>query len=158
MRSKNGTLLLTVPGFYVGCLPSQALIQSTMECFYNQLCIDQIQSHIDYNTLPLNVTSLNISKTSRYSSTTSIEEMLKNLFVEQWNSQTYFEQYYNQCQPSVSSITKLTELVGGVSLGIGLIAPVLVKIFLHVKRKFFKSDNTIIPQDNTPASHVDNIQ
>ncbi|CAF3592628.1 unnamed protein product [Rotaria sordida] len=139
--NKNGTILLTIPGFYVGCLSSQALIQSTLECFYNRTCLDQIQSYIDYNQFSLNVTPLNISKLSRYSPKTSIEEMLKDLFIEEWNSLTDYDQYYKQCQPSycqyqyveqysVSSITKLTGLVSGLNLGFRLITPVLVKIFL----------------------------
>ncbi|CAF0927490.1 unnamed protein product [Rotaria sordida] len=155
MRSKNGTILFTIPGFYVGCLPSQALIQSTMECFYNQSCIDQIQSHIDYQQVPLNITPLIILESSRYSPETTIEEMLKKLFVEQWDSQTYFEQYYHQCQPtycqyqyieqySVSSITKLTGLVGGLNLAFRLITPILVISFLHIKRKLFKAKNIAI--------------
>ncbi|CAF1243990.1 unnamed protein product [Rotaria sordida] len=119
----------------------QALIQSTLECFYNRTCLDQIQSYIDYNQFSLNVTPLNISKLSRYSPKTSIEEMLKDLFIEEWNSLTDYDQYYKQCQPSycqyqyveqysVSSITKLTGLVSGLNLGFRLITPVLVKIFL----------------------------
>ncbi|CAF4078874.1 unnamed protein product [Rotaria sordida] len=159
MRSKNGTVLFIIPGFYVGCLSGQALIQSTMECFYNQSCIDQIQSHIYYQQVPLNVTPLIILESSRYPPETAIEEMLKNLFVEQWDSQTYFEQYYHQCQPtycqyqyiqrySVSSITKLTGLVGGLNLAFRLTTPILITSFLHIKRKLFKTKNIVIPMED----------
>ncbi|CAF0927421.1 unnamed protein product [Rotaria sordida] len=159
MRSKNGTVLFIIPGFYVGCLSGQALIQSTMECFYNQSCIDQIQSHIYYQQVPLNVTPLIILESSRYPPETAIEEMLKNLFVEQWDSQTYFEQYYHQCQPtycqyqyiqrySVSSITKLTGLVGGLNLAFRLTTPILITSFLYIKRKLFKTKNIVIPMED----------
>ena len=119
LRTKNGTILFTIPAFYVGCLSSQALIQSKMQCFYNRSCLDQIQRNINYNQFTFNVTLLNISKPSRYPPQTSIEVMLRNMFVEEWNSQINYNQYYKQSQPyhcqyqygerySVSSVTKVT--------------------------------------------------
>ena len=149
MRSKNGTILMTIPGFYVGCLPSQALLQSSMECFYIQTCVDQILSHIDYNQYSLTFKSLNTSEPSQYPPQTSIEEMFKNLFVEQWNSEVSYEKYYHQCEPVycqyqhieryiVTSLTKLTGLVGGLNLGFRLITPVIVKLFLLGKHKFLR--------------------
>ncbi|CAF4659002.1 unnamed protein product, partial [Rotaria sp. Silwood2] len=34
--SNDASLLFVVPGFQVGCVPQNALLQSTLECFYNQ--------------------------------------------------------------------------------------------------------------------------
>ena len=169
IRTKNGTILFTIPDFYVGCLSTQALIQSTMQCFYNRSCLDQIQRNINYNQLTLNVTLLNISKPSRYPPQTSIEVMLRNMFVEEWNSQINYDQYYKQSQPSycqyqyveqysVSSVTKVTGLVGGINLGFRLITPFLVETFFYSKRKFFKTENMINPKEDIPSRHIDNIE
>lgn len=155
MRSKNGTILMTIPGLYVGCLPSQALLQSSMECFYNQSCIDQILSHINYNRDSLTFKPLNMSAPSQYPPQTAIEEMFTNLFVEQWNSEVSHEKYYHQCEPvlcryqyierfSLNSLTKLTGLVGGLNLAFRLITPVIVKLFLLGKHKFIGIKNTIL--------------
>ena len=36
------TILLSIPGFYRGCYPIESLLQSTLQCFYNQTCVDAI--------------------------------------------------------------------------------------------------------------------
>ncbi|CAF4238804.1 unnamed protein product, partial [Rotaria sordida] len=36
--------LFMIPGFQVGCLPQNALFQSTLECFFNQTCLDIVIS------------------------------------------------------------------------------------------------------------------
>ncbi|CAF3750661.1 unnamed protein product [Rotaria sp. Silwood1] len=38
--SNDASLVFVVPRFQVGCVPQNALLQSTLQCFYNQSCLD----------------------------------------------------------------------------------------------------------------------
>ena len=42
--------VVQIKGFYMGCVPSEALLSSTLECFFDGQCINLIRDH-----LPLNV-------------------------------------------------------------------------------------------------------
>ncbi|CAF4806061.1 unnamed protein product, partial [Rotaria sp. Silwood2] len=53
----NLTVLFSIPGQYVGCFPLESLLQSTLECFYNQTCVDILHSYLVFNS-SMNVTAL----------------------------------------------------------------------------------------------------
>ncbi|CAF4786565.1 unnamed protein product [Rotaria sp. Silwood1] len=86
-------LLLTIPGLMVGCLPYNSLFRSTLECFYNQSCIDQIQIFI--NGLSL-VTPLSLSC---FKQNTTVSDLFDNLFIESWNEKINFTGYFQVCSP-----------------------------------------------------------
>ena len=41
-------MLFVVPGCHVGCTPQNLLLQSTLECFYNESCVDLLIAHCTY--------------------------------------------------------------------------------------------------------------
>jgi hypothetical protein len=141
-NSSSKTIIFSVPGLYIGCFVIEALLQSTMECFYNQTCINQLRSYL-VSSLPMNVTALNSSLPSQYFINSTIEELLDNLMVEQWNSSLMYDSYYNECQPAQCSYTYVTKndiiyivttligLVGGLITALKLVVPRLVKLFVH---------------------------
>ncbi|CAF1637497.1 unnamed protein product, partial [Didymodactylos carnosus] len=71
------------------------------------------------------VIALNPSITSRFTQLSTIDDMLKELFIEQWNSNVSYDQYYAQCAPDQCSyiqtvqgnaiyiVTTIIGLVGG---------------------------------------------
>ncbi|CAF3730549.1 unnamed protein product [Rotaria sp. Silwood1] len=68
--SNDASLLFAVPGVQVGCVPQNALLQSTLECFYNQSCLDIV---ITLTGALRTVSALNISNSiSRFHPTTTI--------------------------------------------------------------------------------------
>ena len=138
-----------VPGIYISCYLVESLLQSTLECFYNQTCFDTLISFMNI-TWPLNVTVLDSSSPSQFSTTSTIKEIVGMLMVEQWNSSIMFADYYNECAPIECTymetsrydmlyiITTLIGLAGGLVTGLKLIAPFIVNL---VRRK--KTDRIV---------------
>ncbi|CAF4043734.1 unnamed protein product [Adineta steineri] len=63
-------------GMMTGCYPLESLLQSTLQCFYNQSCIDSTNKFTQ-----LNISSL---KASQYQINTTIQSILNNLMVEEY--------------------------------------------------------------------------
>jgi hypothetical protein len=138
---KNTTLtvLFKVPGVYLGCFLFEALLQSTLECFYNQSCIDILQSYKISSTEMYNVSSLDSSLSSRYNETSTIQELVNQLMVEKWNLSSTYENYYKECQPIKCTYTYVTKngvlyiattilsLIGGLATVLKFVIPQLVK-------------------------------
>ncbi|CAF4174884.1 unnamed protein product [Rotaria sp. Silwood2] len=84
--SHDASLVFAIPGFQVGCTSQNALLQSTLECFYNQSCLDMI---ITLTDALRTVSALNISSyCSRFDSTTTISVIFDNLMLESWEDST----------------------------------------------------------------------
>jgi hypothetical protein len=138
MNYPNFTQTFPVPGFYLGCYIIEALFQSNLQCFYDQTCIDELQSYLGSST-SLNVTALDISLSIQFFENSTIEDLLDQLMVEEWNSSGIYENYYSECQPSKCSYTLTTKnnviyiattligLIGGLITVLKLIVPRLVK-------------------------------
>jgi len=86
----------------------------------------------------VNVTALNNSLSSRFVENSTIEELVNQLMVEEWNSSRMYDNYYNECQPSqctythqkknsiIYIVTTLVGLIGGLITVLKLIVPRLV--------------------------------
>ncbi|CAF1669069.1 unnamed protein product [Adineta ricciae] len=117
--------IFLVPGMYVGCYIIDALLQSNLQCFYNETCFNQIKSYYNSNR-SIQIKPLDATIPSIYFQNSSIQEIINQLMIEQWNSTIFFEKYYNQCQPIgctynyqsrndvIFIITTLVGLVGGI--------------------------------------------
>jgi hypothetical protein len=77
-------LLLTIPGIMVGCLPYTSLLQSTLECFYYQSCINQIQTFINGFSLVFPLLS------THFQQNTTVSDLFDQLFIESWNEMSNF--------------------------------------------------------------------
>jgi len=148
----NDTILFTVPGFYTGCYVIQSLLQSDLQCFYNQTCINELQTYLPSSMI---VTALNSSLPSIYSKYSTIKDLLDHLMIEQWNSSIVYKSYYDECQPiectysaeqaetvekiemveTKNDVTYIVALiigvVGGVITILKLIVPRLVKFIVY---------------------------
>ncbi|CAF4136438.1 unnamed protein product, partial [Adineta steineri] len=82
--------LFTVPGIYIGCYIIEALLQSNLQCFYNETCINQIQSYFTYY-LSTNLTTLDASLLIGFSMNSTIQELVDELMVEEWNNATIYD-------------------------------------------------------------------
>ncbi|CAF1382395.1 unnamed protein product [Adineta steineri] len=72
------TKLFDVTGFYTGCNVIESLLQSTLECFYNQTCIDKLQNYLLPSPIPVSALD-DSSSLSRYLKTTTINSLLSDL-------------------------------------------------------------------------------
>jgi hypothetical protein len=135
----NPVALFIVPGVYTGCYIIESLLQSTLECFYNQTCIRELRSYLVLIS-PIIATALNSSLPSQYFINSTIEDLVNHLMVEEWKSSQMYDGYYNACQPAqctythetkndiIYIVTALIGLVGGVITVLKLVVPRLVKL------------------------------
>ncbi|CAF1297268.1 unnamed protein product [Rotaria sordida] len=137
--------LFMIPGFQVGCLPQNALFQSTLECFYNQTCLDIV---ISLTGALRTVSPLNISNSnSRFSPTTTIAVLFDNLMIESWENSIHFATYFQTCAPKACSysyvqrffliymITTIVSIFGGIRVAVYIASPLFVKFILRLCRQ-----------------------
>jgi len=136
----------TLPGFIFDCLPLKMTLASSLECFYNESCLQILLSA--YYPKTINVSILDNSTTSRFEPTTTIEQLINELFVEEVLNKTDYTSYYRACAPVYCSYTYsrrfdwiyvatiLLALFGGLSTVLRLITPFAIKfiLFLHRRR------------------------
>jgi hypothetical protein len=132
-------ILFHVRGFYIGCYVLEALLQSTLECFYDQTCINDLQVYFSSSSA-INAIALNSYSPSNYSINSTIKDLVGNLMIEQWNVSTMYERYYNECQPTqctyrietrndlIYIVTTLFGIAGGLITVLKLVVPRLVKL------------------------------
>jgi hypothetical protein len=132
-----------VPGF---CYVIESLLQSTLECFFNQQCIDQLQGYISPSSSMM-VTALDLSLPSLYSTNSTIQELVDSLMIEQWNVSVNYEKYYNECRPIqciytfetrndlIYIVTTLFAIAGGLTTVLKFILPRLMKLFRKKRRE-----------------------
>jgi hypothetical protein len=125
-----------IPQFFAGCFIIQSLLQSSLECFFNQICLDRIQSEIQSQG-SVNVTILSINST-RFSPQTLISALIDALMVQRWNELINYTQYYDQCAPKLCTyritshssfsyvLVTLLSLCGGVVVGLKVFVPLII--------------------------------
>ncbi|CAF0890659.1 unnamed protein product [Adineta steineri] len=153
---ENSSDMIPVKGLKIGCTPSESFRLSTLECFYDLSCLNLIQNYTDYHnsSTPLSTIS------SRFPENTTIDELIKNLFNEQWFNQSNYSSYYEQCFPLLCSYTNIERfnilytitlflgLQGGLAIVLKWICPKLVRIISTVNR-YRKRQRTSIHPDNS---------
>lgn len=73
---------LIIPGLSSGCLPVDALLQSSLDCFFNQTCVDRIVSFLSVtNENFTTITSLPSS--SQFTVNSSVQSITDQLMMEQ---------------------------------------------------------------------------
>ncbi|CAF1586539.1 unnamed protein product, partial [Adineta steineri] len=74
----NFTYSFNVSGLQLGCNAIDGILQSTLECFYNQTCLNKVQSYI-ISPISINVIPLNSSLSSQFNQTSTIQEIMNEL-------------------------------------------------------------------------------
>ncbi|CAF0896457.1 unnamed protein product [Adineta steineri] len=153
----NSFETIPIKGLKIGCTPSESLLVSTLECFYNQSCMDLIEEYTNYRS---NVTHLS-SITSRFSVNTSITELVHNLFIEEWTTTMMnYSFYFKQCSPLLCSytftenfnvfytITFLLSLQGGLTIIFKWVCPTIIQIIDKLYKYRKTRRNVIQPVDS----------
>ncbi|UJR17612.1 hypothetical protein I4U23_004508 [Adineta vaga] len=168
----NSSSRISIKGMKMGCTPSESLLASSLECFYDQSCLDRIQNYTNArnSSIPLSTIS------ERFLQNTTIDELTHHLFVEKWSTQMNYSSYYEQCLPLSCSYTTVEKfnflyiitiifgLHGGLSIVLQWICPNLVRISLNIYHYRKKRMNSIHPNGsfhissimttNTPNQHT----
>ena len=147
---------VTIPGLVFDCTPSSMASFSTLECFYNQSCIDML---LTYYTRTFYVSVLNDTVSSRFPRETIVQNIIDQLFLEKIVNATSFDAYYNECDPMyciysyfsrfhlIFIFTTFISLIGGLNITLRLVTPYSIRIFMFLKRKFFRSNNDSQPSN-----------
>ena len=126
-----------VPSFYRGCFIMEALRQSTLECLYDQPCLDELQARLR-STTPRDLVALDPALSRRYEPATPIGRIVDAMMVEDWNWTVEHDKYYDVCKPAecsytmvtrnsvITIVTTLVGLIGGLVTALRLIVPRLV--------------------------------
>jgi hypothetical protein len=136
----------TVPGLLIGCYIDDATLGSTLECYYNQSCLNTI--HSEFQLPPsFNASALDPSSPSQFNTNSSIGSLIAQMMVENWTNTSSHVVFYNKCQPSMCIysyegkndllivITTVMGLLGGLALVLKTII-FLIVMFLHRYRQY----------------------
>ena len=144
--SFNAELLSRLSTFFVGCYPIEALLASTLECFYHQSCMLELD-----HLLPrprgssFNFSSLNASR-NRPDET--VESMVNRMMVDRWSSNLSFSAYFQACAPLscvfeykrrndyLTIITTIIGIFGGLSLAYKLVIVIILRLIEKFIRGF----------------------
>ncbi|CAF1129182.1 unnamed protein product [Adineta steineri] len=136
-------------GLGIGCYPVQTMLQSSLQCLYNQTCLNLILSYFRFNQFSNNINNtFEILKSqSEYGRNETVESMVNRLFVDQWYINHSYENYYKQCKPTLCTysytqyfnifyiITTILGLYGGLTNLLKLILPFIIKIIFKLFSK-----------------------
>ena len=135
-------LRFSIPGLRIGCYMNEALRQSTLECFYNQTCVNILKEYLTLDNA--SATALDSSQSSRYHPTTVFAELIESLLIEQWIWNDSYSTYYRLCQPISCSyqiktkpsflivVTTLLGLIGGLIKVLQMVVPIIVQLIRRV--------------------------
>lgn len=158
-RSFSDIQYFEMPGWHIGCSPVETLLRSTLECFYNQTCIDTLIHYASTieEVFPDNIHILTMNSTllSRFKTDSVIEEIVEALFVEQWQINMTYSSFYNQCLPMyctytfkkrnsfVYKVSEILGLYGGLTMSLRFIVPYLIAVAF--KTRNYCHRNAVIP-------------
>ena len=132
-------LLYTVPGIFAGCYVMESLLESNLECFYNQTCFDELKSYLNSNS-SLHASIMDSSALIQFSTKSTIADILDELMVDKWSWSLTYEDYFEECSTLQCSYTVLTRndavyfvttvigLIGGLLTALKLVVPWLVQL------------------------------
>ena len=139
----NSSDKILLKGLKIGCTSSESFLLSTLECFYENSCVDSIKKYTNYfyslESLPI----INESKLN-----TTVGELVQSLFIDEWITTKNYSSYYEQCSPSICSysytqkfnliylISFLLGLQGGLSIVLKWICPKTVQFIIRIKQKY----------------------
>lgn len=130
-------------GLFIGCLPLSALLQLTLECFYNQTCLEKLHSALFDNATTKYIPTSLVAK-SRFPPNTSLQLIIDELFIENWSHYADYDVYFRHCLPlncvyiqikkfdMLYIVTTIIGLVGGLAVVLRLTCPLLVKGYYYL--------------------------
>lgn len=146
---KNYSPTFIIPGLSSGCLPVDALLQSSLNCFFNQTCIDKILTLL--NRPNESFTAMSLPSSSRFQVNSSVRSIVNQLMTEKWEVKVSYENYYNACLPisctysikqrrnSLYVLGKIIGLLSGLTTVLSILVPLIVGF---IRRKPTNTEST----------------
>ncbi|CAF3974147.1 unnamed protein product [Adineta steineri] len=138
--TRPGPNATVVNGFFTACTPLEAILQSTLDCLYTVECLRFLMNYFPaISQMQINwADSVLSSKQEKH----SVNDYMKDLFIEEWSTKMNYSNYFDQCNASLctyitkdqtnfySAITLFISLYGGLTIILRLIVPFLINIWL----------------------------
>ena len=137
-----------IEGYLVGCTPVEALLQSTIQCLYEQTCLDHVT--VNLNLSFPSPRPLNASET-RFSPNDTMESVAQKLFIESCSSTVSYDRFFKQCHPLSCSVTlvKRNGLLTVVTIFFGLYGGLTVSLKLFIPFAVFSTYKIIRKRNRT---------
>ena len=141
-------LVFSVPNLFIGCSAIDSVRLSSVECFINQSCLNRTRELVNRPSPPLTIdTPILMINGSRFLPNTSLDTVINELMVDQWNVNIEYKQYYNECHPVQCSYTFRTRggilyiisTIIGIFGGLIVILKIVVKIIIKLIRNQIRS-------------------
>jgi hypothetical protein len=161
----DNRVFMRVRGMRTGCYLLEALLQFTLECFYDHSCFAELRSYLS-SIIVWNGPTLDDSIASRISTNSTVDEMVKKLMVEEWQWRSEYSEYFDECRPvecrymvktrndAIFIATTVIGVIGGLITALRLIVPCLVEFmsFLHRRGRPQRTTQvSVITSNNRPA-------
>lgn len=91
----------------IGCLPITSLRLSTLQCFYDQNCLDQVKNTL--NIQNISIIPLNITQSSKFPMNITFNQVIDNLMLEKWTYDVDYDKYFSECSPKQCSYSIVKE-------------------------------------------------
>lgn len=145
----NDLMLMAIPGMIHGCLPVNTMLLSTLECFYNQTCFNDLVSFLPTSET---FTALSQFERSRYELNSTMRTIIDDLMIEEWVTNISYEKYYNQCAPISCTYFKntkyewtfvLTQIIGLLSTVVMVCILIIENIIKRIRRPAVRNQESI---------------
>ena len=150
--STTGNFVFEMPGLRIGCSVAETLLRSSLECLFDQTCVDQLV----YRFSMPSMTALDRSLPSRFDPTDSVEAIFTELFVEEWQSNFSYADFYQACAPDSCSynrnerrqilflFSRILGLYGGLTITLRFLTPYLVQSVYGLHHHLFERNRVQI--------------
>ncbi|CAF1348067.1 unnamed protein product [Adineta ricciae] len=164
INQSDTPLIFQLPNIKVGSYPYSSLHSSTLECFYNQSCIDLLRSYIPGFSFVSPLIS------SDFPPETFVKSLINKLFVESWNEVINFSSYYQICSPHscvysynrrfnfLYTLTVVLGLFGGLKMILLISIPYFIQSIRRIKimiyQRWKRRKTTTVIQSNEVQSNL----
>ncbi|CAF1644072.1 unnamed protein product, partial [Adineta ricciae] len=143
--------LFDIPGLRTGCYISEAALQSTLHCYYNQTCLTDVHKSLGPTT-EFNSTILRSELDIKFNATSLISTIVSHMMIDNWTYTASHESFYNQCKPSSCVYSYETKnslfdvvigfiaLIGGLMMILKFIIPLIV---IKLRKRVSNHEQTI---------------
>ena len=86
-----------VTGFLAGCFAIESVLQSTLQCFFDQICLNNVLSF--FPSVSFSISPLKLANDSQFSPQSIIQTLANQLFAERWSTVGSYADYFSHCAP-----------------------------------------------------------
>ena len=141
-----------IPGLKSDCLIVNGVLKSSLECYYDEICINQLHGSI------ANVNPLSKTGNRYFMLNSTIQQILDKLMIDEVLTDVTFDKYYAQCNPKYCSyiafrrfnlffaMSTLIGAYGGLSLVLRIIIPRISKQIMRRKKRSNQDQTLDSPQ------------